>query len=164
MNRIEDLRLFYNHTIQPELLRLEHSRRRLIRLLVFSGLSFVVIAIVTLAINILPLTLFLCIPIAIYIAYLLRKIRAFQLRFKPYVMKLVLDFLDNDIYYGTLEYDAEKEISKEHFQNSHLFATEATEFDGEDYIHGRIGELMFELCELEVNEMSKVRKIGRAHV
>jgi hypothetical protein len=155
--RIDELRLFYNHTIQPELLRLEFKRKRLLRLLVWSGVALVAIFIIALAINILPLTLMLCIPIVIYIGYLLNQIRQFQLRFKPHVIRLILDFLDNDVHYGTLQYDPEKEISRGHFENSSLFVNDAIEFDGEDYIYGRVGEMEFELCELEVNEMSKVR-------
>ena len=157
MSRIDDLRLFYNHTIQPELLRLEHNRKRLIRLLIFSAVALVAVFAVTLALNILPITLALCIPVVLYIGYLLRQIRKFQLKFKPHILNLVLDFLDNDIHYGTLKYDPEKEISREHFEHSQLFANDAIEFDGEDYIYGRVGEMDFELCELEVNEFSKVR-------
>ncbi|MCB0644933.1 MAG: DUF3137 domain-containing protein, partial [Phaeodactylibacter sp.] len=60
--------------------------------------------------------------------------------------------------YGTLYYDQKKFIPKEDFVKSHLFVGGADTYLGEDYIKGRIGDIDFELCELNVREFSKVRR------
>ena len=42
MRRIDEFRLFYNHTIQPELVRMERVRKRLLFLLTISAVVLVV--------------------------------------------------------------------------------------------------------------------------
>ncbi|HFB99548.1 MAG TPA: DUF3137 domain-containing protein, partial [Phaeodactylibacter sp.] len=61
------------------------------------------------------------------------------------------------VNYGTLKYKSKKKISKKTFLASQIFKTAAPEYNGEDYISGKVGELDFELCEINVREYSKVR-------
>jgi Protein of unknown function (DUF3137) len=157
MQSIDEFRLFYNHTIHPELLRLEKKRKRLLWLLFFSSLLFIVVLLFALFLQIFFLFLIICIPIGLYINYLYGQVRKFQLSFKPHVVRLILDFIDNDVNFGTLRYEAEGMISKQELLNSRLFITAAPEYMGEDYIAGKIGELDFELCELDIREFSRVR-------
>lgn len=157
MKRLDEFRIYYNHTIHPELLRLERKRLRLLRLLFFSSLIVAGLIILQLYLGILFITLFLMIPIGFYIAYLLYRIRQFIQTFKPNIMNLLLDFIDDSINYGTLSYDAKKYISKEKFKASRIFNTSGIFYRGEDYIEGKIGTLDFELCELYVRELSPVR-------
>lgn len=157
MERLQDFRLFYNHTIHPELLRMERRRKRLLTLLTLSSIFLILVLILQFYVHILAITLILLTLIGFYIAYLLYKMREFKVTFKPNIMNLILDFIDDEVNYGTLTYTAKKKIPKKDFLNSELFATPAPYYEGEDHIKGSYRELVFELCELHVREFSKVR-------
>lgn len=156
MKRLEEFRIFYNHTIHPELLRLERKRLNLLLLLGLSIIALTGVIILEFYIGILALTLTLMIPITIFIGYLIFRVRKFISTFKPYVVNLILDFIDDGLNYGTLSYDPNKSIPKPVFLNSHLFKTSAPHYIGEDHISGKIGALDFEMCELDVKEFSPV--------
>lgn len=157
MRRVDEFRLFYNHTIHPELVRMERLRKRLLFLLTISALAIFVIVIVLLYFKATMLSFFLVLPFGFYLSYLLYKIQEFRLKFKPNVMNLILDFVDNSVNYGTLKYDSKRKVEKKRFLASQIFKTPAPQYNGEDYICGEIGELDFELSELNVREYSKVR-------
>jgi hypothetical protein len=158
MQSLNDLRLFYNHTIHPELMRMERRRHRL---LLFLGASFLVLLIIIffqIYIKILVITLVLMIPLVIYISFIFNELETFKTTFKPRVVSLVLDFIDNDVAFKTdLKYIEKGSISKDTFAASRLFNTAAPDFVGEDYITGGMGELEFEMSELSVKEFSPVR-------
>ena len=157
MERLQDFRLFYNHTIHPELLRMERRRKRLLTLLVLSSIFLILVFVLQFYVHRLAVTLILLILIGFYIAYLLYKMREFKITFKPNIMNLIMDFIDDEVNYGTLTYTANKKIPKKEFLRSALFATPAPYYEGEDHIKGSYRELTFELCELHVRELSKVR-------
>ena len=156
-NKLEEFRIYYNHTIHPELMRMEKKRWRLLRLFFLSFLFVTVVMGLSVFLDILTVTLFLLIPVGFYMTYLIYQFQKFRSTFKPNVMNLVLDFMDNDVNYGTLKYEEEKFISKKEFLESKIFVTSADEYKGEDYIEGQLGELPFRMCELKVKEFSKVR-------
>jgi hypothetical protein len=157
MRRLEEFRIFYNHTIHPELMRLSKRRKRLL-LLLFLSLLFLTGALVLEAIaGIWFLTLMLMLPIGIYISYLGYRIQRFIGTFKPQVIRLILDFIDDSVNYGDLTYEPKGGLPKELFQQSMLFGTNADVYQAEDYIKGKIGSVSFELCELNVREFSRVR-------
>ncbi|MBK8556144.1 MAG: hypothetical protein IPL65_10440 [Lewinellaceae bacterium] len=151
MQAFYDFRLFYNQSIYPELQHMELQRKRLLRLLSVS--VFLLLAIVTaqVYIRIFLVTLLLIIPVGIWIAYLLFRVRVYYQEFKPRVVGLLLDFIDNDINFGTFEYDPKGKIEPERFFESKIF-TVADEYIGEDLISGQVRETPFELCELQVRE------------
>ncbi|MCP3932709.1 MAG: DUF3137 domain-containing protein [Bacteroidetes bacterium] len=157
MKRLEEFRIYYNHTIHPELIRLERRRKQLLVLLSASAILLLGVFIFELLLNVLVITLFLMIPISLYITYLLYRIRRFRITFKPQIVNLVLDFIDDSLNFGTLHYDPKKFIPKQKFLSSRIFVTAAPLYLGEDYIGGKIGEIEFELCELNVREYSPVR-------
>ena len=157
MRRIEDFRLYYNHTIHPELMRMERKRKRLLWLLLASLFLLAIILFLQFYLNVLALSLLLIIPFGLYISFLLYRIQQFRATFKPHIVNLILDFIDDSLNYGTLKYDSKGFIEKKRFLSSHLFATKASYYQGEDFINGKIGELDFELCELKVKELSRVR-------
>lgn len=157
MRRLDEFRLYYNHTIHPELLRQEKKRIRLLRLIFFSVILLIGLFILEFYLKALVFILFLFIPIGLYIGYLLYRVRKFVQDFKPKVVNLLLDFLDDGLNYGTMSYDAKRFISKKTFLSSMIFSGNAPVYHGEDYIKGKIGEINFELCELNVKDYSKVR-------
>ncbi len=154
MKRIDEFRIYYNHTIHPELMRLERSRKRLLRLLLLSGILMLASLALGLYLDIPPLTLAMMIPFALYAGYLIGRIRRFLRTFKPHIVTLILDFIDNEVNYGTLSYDSKKRIHKDRFLESKIFDTKAQFYLGEDYIKGKVGEMDFEMSELDVRENS----------
>ncbi len=158
MQTLNDLRQFYNHTIHPELMRMERHRHRL---LLFLGVSFLLllsIFLLQIYINILVITLAMMIPLVMYITYIFNELDTFRNTFKPKIVTLLLDFIDNDVTFNIpLKYSEKGAISPETFAASRLFNTVAPDYIGEDYITGEMGELEFEMSELSVKEFSPVR-------
>lgn len=159
IKRLEHFRIFYNHTIHPELLRMERLRIRLLRLLFFSAIFMLGALLFEFYMNIRALTLLLAIPLGAFISYLLYRMQDFRLTFKPNVVSLILDFIDDGMNFDPahpLKYNPKKKIEKEIFQKSRIFATKAPVYAGEDFISGRVGEMDFEMSELSVREFSPV--------
>ncbi|MEO0044319.1 MAG: hypothetical protein RL329_3767 [Bacteroidota bacterium] len=152
----DDLRQYYNHTIHPELMRMERKRHQLLLLLAVSFLLILGIIFLQLYIGIFVITLILMIPVVLYITFLYYELEKFKHVFKPKIINLVLDFIDNDVSYSTLEYKENASIAPKVFFESKLFAARGVDYVGEDYITGKIGELEFELSELMVKKMSPV--------
>lgn len=157
LNRYHNFRVFYNQSIQPELVRLDRRRRRLLRLLFFSAVILVGVIIFEIMVSELLLTLAMSIPIAVYGTWLSFQIQKFRLAFKPKVVELILDFIDDDPNFGTLKYDPKKKIPLQTFMKSGIFSAKPAVYNGEDFIEGRFGEIDFEMSELNVREFSRVR-------
>lgn len=155
--RLGEFRLFYNHTIFPELVRLEKKRKQLLWLFLLSILLLITVIGLNIYLEAFAFALILMIPLGLYATYLLYRIQRFRSTFKPYVVNLLLDFIDDGPNFGTLKYDSKRVIDKKLFMKSGIFITRAMQYNGEDYISGRIGELEFELCEVEVKALSRVR-------
>lgn len=161
LKRLEAFRLFYNNTIQPELIRLERMRLQLISLMVFSALLLTGVIALEFYLNLLFVTLLLAVPLSLFIAYLFARIDQFRRTFKPRVVRLILDFIDDGLNFdikNPLRYDYKGFIPKERFRASRIFDTPAQAYKGEDKIDGKVGEMFFELCELRVGEMSILRR------
>ncbi len=153
---MQDFRLFYNQSIHPELLHLEFRRRRLVRLLMLSVLMLVGVVAVQVYIQIFFITLLLLIPVGCWVAYMAYRIRVFYEEFKPRVVGLLMDFIDNDVNFRFDDYEPNGSIPVERFLESKIF-TVATDYHGEDLIRGQVRETPFEVCELRVREFSEVR-------
>jgi len=159
MKRMEEFRKYYNHTIHPELMRMERKRLRLIRLLTASAFLLLGLFLFEFYIDLAALALFLMIPIGLYLVFLFYRIQQFRLTFKPNVMNLLLDFIDDGMNFDPnvpLRYDAKGSLPKERFLASQIFAVKPAVYKGEDYIAGKVGEMNFEMCELVVKELSPV--------
>lgn len=158
MQDLNDLRHFYNHTIHPELMRMERQRHHLLAVMGFSFLSILGIIILQFYLNIIVLTLVLVFPLVFYISHIFNEWEKFRATFKPKVVTLLLDFIDNDVTYNVpLKYIDKGSISPAVFKASRLFNSAAPDYVGEDYIKGEMGELDFEMSELVVKEFSPVR-------
>ncbi len=153
MNRLNEFRIYYNHTIHPELLRLERKRKNLLWFLFISIFVLIGIILLEFYIDIFFVTLLMMLPLALYIAFLFYQIRKFIIDFKPRVINLILNFISEDNF----KYDPKMTLSVQDFKASNIFSSDAPSFKGEDYIKGQIGEIEFELSEIEVKEFSKVR-------
>lgn len=158
MRRLDEFRIFYNHTIHPELLRMERRRKQLLLLMFLSALGMIAIVLLGIYLHI-PLFahLLLISILGFYIAYLGYRIQVFRNSFKPNVVRLLLDFMDDGPNFGNLKYDPKAFIPKNEFLASGIFASKVPEYSGEDMISGKIGELDFKLCEINAREFSRVR-------
>ena len=123
MQRLHEFRLFYNHTIHPELLRMERKRKRLLFLLFFSILFLIVIAILDRYVGILVVTLFFLGFLGFYITFILYRIRQFVITFKPNIVNLILDFIDDEVNYGKLTYEPKGKIPKTTFSSCLLYTS-----------------------------------------
>lgn len=157
MQTLHDFRLFYNQSIHPELVNLERRRRRLLRLFVVTVLLLLTSFVLAFWFDELLFNLLLVIPIAGYGFWLFGQVDIYRKEFKPRIIGLLLDFIDNDINYGTLNYRESPGIGPEIFFESCLFACNPVEYVAEDHISGLIREMPFELCELDVREFSNSR-------
>lgn len=151
-----DFRLFYNQSIHPELRHMEQRRKRLLRLLFVSVLMFAGVLALQVYASIFVVTLVLLIPVGIWIAYLGFRVHVFYQEFKPRIVTLLLDFIDNDVNFKFDGYDPKGFIPRSTFLESRIF-TRCDEYYGEDLIRGQVRETPFEACELRVREFSDVR-------
>ena len=158
MQHPDEFRIYYNQTIHPELMRLDRQRLRMLRKILLSLLLMAGVAALIYSTHIFVVALVAAIPFVIYMYYQYRKIQKFRADFKPRVVKLILDFIDDDLLFGDLRYDAKGKISPQKFFRSNIFGAKPAVYEGEDFIEGRIGDVEFEMCELLVEEFSKVRK------
>jgi hypothetical protein len=156
LNAYQDFRLFYNQNIHPELLHLERQRQRLVRLVGLSILLILGVFLLQVYVQIFFITLLLLIPVGCWIAYLYFRIQVFLQEFKPRVVGLILDFIDNDVNFRFDHYERKGFIQPVQFLSSRIF-TSADDYAGEDYIKGQVRETPFELSELRVKEFSEVR-------
>ncbi len=158
MANTDNFRIFYNQSIQPELIRLDRQRRQLLRRMMFTAVLWTGIAVLLFYLQIFVIALFALLPFGVYISVMIARFRKFVLTFKPRVVKLILDFIDDGLLFGDLKYNPKGKIEPQKFLWSSLFVTRPAVYEGEDFIEGRIGDVEFEMCELKVQEYSRVRQ------
>lgn len=156
LSAYHDFRLFYNQSIHPELLHLEHRRLRLIRLLAVSMVLLLFVVVLQFYLAIFIVTLLLALLVGCWIAYLGFRVQVFFKEFKPRVVALLLDFIDNDVNFSFEQYDPKGMIPAKQFFESRIFVS-GDEYHGEDLIRGQVRETPFEICELNVREFSGAR-------
>lgn len=141
-----EFRQFYNHSIFPELMRLERKRKGLVFSLAISAVVFLIAAGFVFSLHINALSLFLMMPFLLYVGFVVYQISRFKINFKPKVVNLILEFLEGDMVY-----QPKGSISKAIFGESGIFPMEEiADYAGEDLIRGKNGLFSFELCELRV--------------
>ena len=93
-------------------------------------------------------------PILFYVGFLYRRIEKFRQAFKPAVMNLLMEFLNDAPNYRSLSYEAKTAINQDRFERSGLFRPTPDAYHAEDYIKGLVGEMAFEMGEAYVREIS----------
>jgi hypothetical protein len=156
MRSLSDFRIFYNQNIAPELINLEKRRQKLLQLYGLSVLLLASIFLLQVFIGIFFITLILLLLAGSWIAYIGFRTRVWFDEYKPRIVGLVLDYMDNSVSYSDLTYQPKGLIDRQTFLASCIFTT-ADEYLGEDYIAGKIREMPFELSELRVREFSTGR-------
>lgn len=153
---LDAFRRYYNTHIFPELQRTERLRKRLLTLIFLSALIIFLILTISAYLGVVLISLFLIMPITFYIFYLGYQIQKFRQTFKPRIVGLILDFMNEQLNFTNLSYDPRQMIPKLLFQQSNIFTTPAQYYVGEDFIKGMVGEMPFALSELVVRDMSSM--------
>ncbi|TXF91395.1 DUF3137 domain-containing protein [Neolewinella aurantiaca] len=146
--------MFYNTTIRPELYRLERMRLRLVRGIFASVLAVVLLLISFVVFDLGFLIFLLAMPIVFYMGALYYRIEKFRQAFKPAIMTLLMEFLNDAPNYRSLTYDPKHPIGRDRFERSGLFRPSPDAYHAEDYIKGLVGEMAFEMGEAYVREIS----------
>ena len=126
------------------------------RLLAVSGLMLLGVIALQVYLSIFVVTLALLIPVGLWMTYLGFKVQVFFREFKPRLVTLLLDFIDNDVNFTFDGYEPKGFIPADKFRESRIF-TRTDDYFGEDLIRGQVRETPFEACELRVKEFSDVR-------
>ena len=135
---------------------MERRRRRLVRLITLAAVVSAGCIALAVYVQIFVFTLLLLLPVFYMAMALVFRVQVYFQEFKPRIVALILDFIDNNVNYSSLEYQPKGTISSDRFLSSMIFSN-AEDFHGEDLITGKVRETPFELCELRVSEFSPVR-------
>lgn len=154
---LTEFRKYYNHSIHPELLRSENKRRQLLGWLAVVVLFLSGLLYVQRSLDLWFLTAFLTLPVILYLFWWGTQLRKFVKGFKPGIISLLLDFIDNSLSYGDLKYEVGQRIDRSLFDESRLFLQQKAVYSGEDFISGTFGDVRFQLSELNVKGFSPVK-------
>lgn len=152
--RLPEFRLYYNTTVRPELLRLEGLRKRILWGIAGSLLGVLAVTVVFLYYDLGFLILLGVVPVVFFIISLYLRIERFRQSFKPAVVQLILDFINESPNFRELSYDPKRPILRDRFEHSGLFRPHPDSYRAEDYIRGLVGEMGFEMGEAYVQEIS----------
>lgn len=152
--RIDELRIYYNTTIRPELLRLERLRVRLVRGIFISIVAVILLILSFLIFDLGFLIFIIAMPVIFYVGSLYFRIEKFRQAFKPAIVQLLMEFLNDSPNYRSLSYDPKRAINQDRFERSGLFRPLPDTYHAEDYIRGLVGEMVFEMGEAYVREIS----------
>lgn len=145
MQDIPAFRKYYNDYLHTELLNFERRRKRLVWLILILCSLLGILSGMVISLGVVALSFFLAIPWYVLIQFLRGKIFTFRDEFKPMVVNAILKFID-----PTLKYYHKDFIPEDTFNRARIFPIRPEIYKGEDYIMGKIGEVFFELCELEI--------------
>lgn len=151
------LRIFYNQRLVPMLSKMERKRKRMLLslvlafLLVFGGLLGVLV------LKNFPFTILLFVSGGLVLVWSNHSIRQFKQDFKPAIINLLLDFMDNKLNYGTLRFKPDHKVNLEDFIATGMVQKKPYKYLGEDQLSGKIGSFPFTSSELLVEEPAKVK-------
>lgn len=145
-------RRYYNDYLHGKLMGFELERRKLL-FLMFLGLVLLAVAtIFVLLLEMFALSIFVLIPWVLVLRYYQYRAKLFEAGFKPIVISALLEFMEHNLTYHHKDY-----ISKDTFLRSGIFPINPDLYYGEDYIMGKIGEVFFEMSELEIYHPSDIK-------
>lgn len=144
-------RVYFNNHLHSLLQQLERERKWLLALIGIAILAFGGALWIIYDMGIPALTLFIALVFVAIGTLLMYRLRVFKNRFKPRVLPVILGFIDPEFKYYSGEY-----IAWDTVKRSGLIGVTPQIYRGEDYIKGQIGEVLFEMCELDVRHPSNV--------
>ncbi len=148
---------FYNHSIYPELVRLDRARRRMLTFTVLALLLAVGTGLMIWAGSDYLVSMLLFLPTALIGWGAISNYQAYAPKFKPRIVSLILDFLDDYVNYQNLRYTVEGLVDRELFERSGLFVIRSGAiYESEDSIEGEVGSVSFKVSEVRVSQPSLV--------
>lgn len=145
-------RRYYNDHLHRKLLIFEKKRKRLLLFLFLGIIMLAILSFYVISLNIFAFKIGLFIPWFILIRVYQFWAEEFRAKFKPLIVSSLLEYIDPKLKYYHDEY-----IAKDTFLRSKIFPINPEIYRGEDYIMGKIGEIFFEMCELEIYHPSLVK-------
>jgi hypothetical protein len=152
MQDTRKFRRYYNDKMHAELLVFEIKRKKLIFQMFLGILIMVLLTFFVLQLDMFALSIFMFVPWGLLFRFYQYQANVFTSGFKPIVVSSLLKFMDSNLTYYHKDY-----ISKDTFLRSGIFPVNPDLYYGEDYIMGKIGELFFEMCELEFHHTSSIK-------
>ncbi|MCH2021452.1 MAG: DUF3137 domain-containing protein [Saprospiraceae bacterium] len=146
------LKRYFNEYIHTELLVFERHRKKLLFFMFLGGVLLGAVSFFVFTLDIFALSVFMFIPWGMLFYFYKFQVQVFTDGFKPIVVKLLLKHMNSRLNYYHKEY-----ISKDTFLRSSIFPMNPDMYRGEDYIMGKIGEIFFELCELQIYHNSNLK-------
>lgn len=155
--REQAFKQFYNHSIYPELVRLDRARRRMLAFGALALLLAVGVALMIWAGSDYLMSMLLFLPTALVGWGAISSYQAYAPKFKPRIVSLILDFLDDYVNYQNLRYTVEGLVDRELFEKSGLFVIRSGAiYESEDSIEGEMGSVSFKMSEVRVSQPSLV--------
>jgi len=130
----------------------------MLRRILFTAVLWLVVGVLIYSLSEFLFAALASLPFLLYLSVVATRVRKFTQDFKPKIARLVLDFIDDSPLFGDFKYHPKRSIPIEKFKQSQLFMTSPAVYQGEDFIEGRIGDVEFEMSELNVQEFSRVRQ------
>ncbi|WP_264790297.1 DUF3137 domain-containing protein [Aureispira anguillae] len=139
--------------MHSKLVVFEQKRKRLILLMAIGVLLLMLATIFVLTLDMFALSIFLFVPWFLLFRLYRYQANIFTSGFKPIVVQSILEYMDSSLTYYYKDY-----ISKDTFLRSGIFPkVSGLLYYGEDYIMGKIGEIFFEMSELEIHHTDKIK-------
>ena len=154
MKSIDDLKSFYDSSLQDELAELNKQRllvvseiKKIIGLGLLAGAIGAAIFFVTNVIQILPIPLVL---VVIYAYLKLSKpIAQYKQEFKSRIIQSIIKFIDQ-----SLQYYPNDKLNKDYFQKCGIFKHSIDRYNGDDLVTGKLGATHVEFSEIHAEYMT----------
>lgn len=152
MEETKKFRRYYNDHMHSKLMVFEKKRRRLLFFMFIGVLLLLGTSVFILTLDMFALSVFIFVPWFLLFRYYQHQAKIFESGFKPIVVSSLLGYMDSNLTYYDKEY-----ISQDTFLRSGIFSSKPDLYYGEDYIMGKIGEIFFEMCELDLYYTSDIK-------
>ena len=151
MKTLEQLKEFYDSDLRADIEALEEKRKKVLQKIYLVG-SFLLCGIFVgailqmkspeVGIGVIVASVIITVAIGYFIT--IGSGRGYVHEFKVYIIAKIVNFID-----GNLSYNPMKHIPKSTFMLSQIFKTKPNQYDGDDYVSGKIGQTKLEFCELD---------------
>lgn len=142
-------RRFFNAELQPLMRQTEKRRKQLMAAVVVSGLCIFGLLVVGLKLGFFAIDLFLIIPVVGWYYSVTWIAHNFKAHFKRTILQPLLTF----VHHGHKYFPKDK-LPLDTFRKSGIFMANPFQYSGEDYVRGQVDEVVFEICELDVQHIS----------
>lgn len=160
MRTLDELRGFYGSNLLPELKILEKQRiEAKNKILIAAGIVSLLAIFILFQVRNEDAAIFiliLAVGIVVLVSFLVTK--EYRASFKKGIIERIVNFIDENLHYSKAAY-----ISQSIFVQSKIFLRHPDEYEGDDYVQGKIGETRLEFSEIHAKYVTHDSK-GRRQV